>query len=412
MIIKRKFFLPYIFHLILYLYFVIFAFIIDTPSNIFHGIINIILSPDILITDYMVIGGIGATFVNVALTSSACVLLLILNGIKPNGSTLMALWLISGFSFFGKNIVNIWPIMFGVYLYSKYQKEPFLNYTLVTLLATTLSPTVNQIRYIGALHPILSTVIACLVSIFMGFILPPISSHCMRAHKGYNLYNIGFAGGLIATFLMSFLRASGIEFESILYWHTGTNFIFVVFMLIVSIYFIVLAFIFGNNPIKNLKLINRQNGVLVSDFFIIYKEDTYLNIGILSLFSTILLLVLGADFNGPTIGSIFTIIGFGFFGKHLKNIWPIILGAILGSFIYSKPITSPSIIIAILLSTGLAPIAGNFGAVWGIIAGFLHIMLVTNLVYLHGGLNLYNNGLSCGFVAMILVPIITIFKRE
>lgn len=412
MIIKRKFFLPYIFHLILYLYFIIFAFIIDTPSNIFNGMINIILSPDILITDYMVIGGLGATFVNVALTSSACIFLLILNGIKPNGSTLMALWLISGFSFFGKNIVNIWPIMFGVYLYSKYQKEPFLNYTLVTLLATTLSPTVNQIRYIENLNPILSTIAAFLVSIFMGFILPPISSHCMRAHKGYNLYNIGFAGGLIATFLMSFLRANGIEFESTLYWHTGTNFIFIIFMFIISIYFIILAFIFSDNPIKNLKFINKQSGILVSDFFIIYKESTYLNIGILTLFSTVLLLILGADFNGPTIGSMFTIIGFGFFGKHIKNIWPIILGAILGSFIYSKPITSPSIIISILLSTGLAPIAGNFGVFWGIVSGFLHIMLVTNLVYLHGGLNLYNNGLSCGFVAMILVPIITIFKRE
>lgn len=412
MIIKRKFFLPYIFHLILYLYFIIFAFIIDTPNNIFNGMINIILSPDILITDYMVIGGLGATLVNVGITSTACVLLLILNGIKPNGSTLMALWLISGFSFFGKNIVNIWPIMFGVYLYSKYQKEPFLNYTLVTLLATTLSPTINQIRYITNLNPYISIALGFLISVFMGFILPPISSHCMRAHKGYNLYNIGFASGLIAMFLMSFLRAKGLEFESILYWHTGSNFIFVIFMLIISIYFIMLAFIYGDNPLQKLKLINKQSGILVSDFFIMYKESTYLNVGILSLFSTILLLILGADFNGPTIGSIFTIIGFGFFGKHLKNIWPIIFGSILGSFIYSKPITSPSIIISVLLSTGLAPIAGMFGPLWGIISGFLHIMLVTNLVYLHGGLNLYNNGLSCGFVAMIIIPIITIFKKE
>ena len=92
--------------------------------------------------------------------------------------------------------------------------------------------------------------------------------------------------------------------------------------------------------------------------------------------------------------------------------WPIILGAILGSFVYSKPITSPNIIISVLLSTGLAPIVGMFGPLWGIISGFLHIMLVTNLVYLHGGLNLYNNGLSCGFVAMIIIPIITIFKKE
>lgn len=105
--IKRKLFLPYIFHLILYLYFIMFAFIVDTPTNILNGMINIVLSPDILITDYMVIGGIGATLVNVAITSSACVFLLILNGIKPNGATLMSLWLIGGFSFLGKNIINI-----------------------------------------------------------------------------------------------------------------------------------------------------------------------------------------------------------------------------------------------------------------------------------------------------------------
>lgn len=107
--------------------------------------------------------------------------------------------------------------MFGVFLYSKYQKEPFLNYTLVTLLATTLSPTINQIRYISNLNPFISTTLGFLISVFMGFILPPISSHCIKAHKGYNLYNIGFAGGLIAMFLMSFLRAKGLEFENTLY---------------------------------------------------------------------------------------------------------------------------------------------------------------------------------------------------
>ena len=148
----------------------------------------------------------------------------------------MSLWLIGGFSFFGKNIINIWPIMFGVFLYSKYQKEPFLNYTLVTLLATTLSPTINQIRYISNLNPFISTTLGFLISVFMGFILPPISSHCIKAHKGYNLYNIGFAGGLIAMFLMSFLRAKGLEFENTLYWYTGNDTILVIFMFIISIY--------------------------------------------------------------------------------------------------------------------------------------------------------------------------------
>ena len=38
--------------------------------------------------------------------------------------------------------------------------------------------------------------------------------------------------------------------------------------------------------------------------------------------------------------------------------------------------------------------------------------IVTNIGYLHGGLNLYNNGLAGGFVAMILIPLITTFKRR
>lgn len=69
-------------------------------------------------------------------------------------------------------------------------------------------------------------------------------------------------------------------------------------------------------------------------------------------------------------------------------------------------------ILAILFSTALAPIAGKFGYKIGILAGFLHVSMVSNIGYLHGGLNLYNNGLAAGFVAMILIPIINIFKKE
>ena len=37
--------------------------------------------------------------------------------------------------------------------------------------------------------------------------------------------------------------------------------------------------------------------------------------------------------------------------------------------------------------------------------------MVMNVGYLHGGLNLYNNGLAAGLVAMILIPIITDLKK-
>ncbi|WP_125006269.1 DUF1576 domain-containing protein [Clostridium tagluense] len=35
-----------------------------------------------------------------------------------------------------------------------------------------------------------------------------------------------------------------------------------------------------------------------------------------------------------------------------------------------------------------------------------------NLAYLHGGLNLYNNGFAGGMVCIILIPIITAFRKE
>ncbi|WP_185264893.1 DUF1576 domain-containing protein [Anaerocolumna cellulosilytica] len=50
------------------------------------------------------------------------------------------------------------------------------------------------------------------------------------------------------------------------------------------------------------------------------------------------------------------------------------------------------IIISVLFSTTLAPIAGNYGPVAGFLAGVFHMILVTNVGIIHGRINLYNNG--------------------
>lgn len=410
--LKHKLYPPYIALLVMYVFFIIFALLIDSPKDILLGLKNIVLTPDILITDYIEIGGIGATLVNAALTSLFSLCILVFIGIKPNGSTIMALWLMTGFSFFGKNILNIWPIMIGVYLFSKYQREPFLNYTLVGLLATCLSPTVSQLSFTGTFSPIEGLLIGYALGIFTGFVLAPIASHCIKSHNGYNLYNIGFAGGLFATLLMSIFRGLGINFRTRLIWNTGSNNVFTIFLLIISFYLITIGIVCGIDHKKKLRMLHKQSGRLVSDFYILFGEVTYINMGILCLIATIFVLFIGGDLNGPTIAGIFTITGFGCFGKHLKNTIPVVIGACIAALLNVNPINSPAIILSILFSTGLAPIAGKFGFKYGIIAGILHLNMVTNIGYLHGGLNLYNNGLAAGFVAMILIPLITTFKKE
>ena len=388
------------------------AFILDSPTEILTGLKKIILSPDILISDYVEIGGIGASLINSALTSLFALSILVFIGVKPNGSTIMSLWLICGFAFFGKNIFNIWPIIIGVYLYSRYQKEPFLNYSLVAMLSTTLAPTVSQLSFTNNVSKPIGIILGFLIGILTGFILAPISSHCIKVHNGYNLYNVGFSAGIYATLLMAILRALGIEFESRMLWNTESNFIFVILLLILSIYLIVLG-IYNNSSLnKDFLSLIKQPGRLVSDFYISFGNTCYFNMGILCILSTILVLSLQSHLNGPTIAGIFTIVGFGAFGKHPVNVIPIIIGAILGAFININPINSPSLILSILFYTALAPVESKFGYKVGILAGFLHVNMVTNIGYLHGGLNLYNNGLAAGFVAMILIPVINIFKKE
>ena len=408
-----KLYPPYIFLLVIYGAFIIIAFVMDSPTEILLGLKEIIISPDILVTDYVELGGIGASLVNSALTSIFSILILVVNKVKPNGATIMSLWLMTGFAFFGKNILNIWPIIIGVFIYSEYQKEPFLNYSLVAILSTTLAPTVSQLAYTNHFS---SKFIAILVGyglgIFIGFIIAPISSHVLKSHSGFNLYNVGFAGGLVATILMSLFRLIGIEFESRLIWHSGSNLFFSIVIFSICLFLIFVGLYHNPHPKEDLRSILKEPGRLVTDYYLLFGETCYINMGILGILSTTLVIILGGDLNGPTISGIFTIVGFGALGKHPKNVIPILIGAILCGFINESSITSPSIIIAVLFSTALAPIAGKYGWFIGIIAGFLHVSTVVNVGYLHGGLNLYNNGLAAGFVAMILIPVVNILEKE
>ena len=400
--------------LILYfLSFLVFGLIVDSPREILTGLKTIIVEPDILITDYLEIGGLGASFVNSALICLICIFILIRIGVKPNGSTYAALFTMSGFSFFGKNISNIWPIFIGTWLYSKYKKEPYLNYILVALFGSTLSPTVSQISFSANLPSGIGIFLGVSLGIFIGFILPPLSSYCVKTHEGYNLYNSGFAAGLLATLLMSVFRAFGINFEQRYLWSTEyTNILFIYLILMFSS-MIIIGYYLNGRSFKNLRQLFNQSGRLISDYVLQFGEGcTLINMGILGIIFTIYVVLVNGDLNGPTMAGILTIVGFGAFGEHPKNTLPIAFGTIIASLLNIWPINSSGMLLATLFGPTLAPIAGSFGAIYGIIAGFLHTCMVMNIGYLHAGLNLYNNGFSGGLIAIILLPIITNLRKE
>ena len=81
-------------------------------------------------------------------------------------------------------------------------------------------------------------------------------------------------------------------------------------------------------------------------------------------------------------------------------------GVCLGAAFKTWNIYDPSALLALLLSTTLAPIAGEFGWIAGMIAGFLHSSVALNIGIVYGGMNLYNNGFAGGMVAIFMVPVI------
>ena len=412
--------LPYAVMLIVNLTFIAMAFLLDQPKDILEGFLRIISSRSILVTDYIAIGGIGAAFINVAIVGISSLIMLISSRIRPSGAIIMALWLTAGFAFFGKNVFNMIPLTIGVWLYAKYKKEPFSNYTLASLLVATLSPVVSEMSFLGMLSFPVELIFGILIGFIVGFIFPPISSHMVRAHSGYDLYSMGFAGGLIATIFATTAHSMGHEVVPATYTSEGYNFPISIMLYSFSAAMIICGLFAGeeNKPLENIKAnfkeflkFHKHSGRLITDFFFLYKYSIYINMGLLCAFATTVVLLLGAEFAGIVIAGVFTIVGFASFGKHILNITPVMIGSFLSAFLNIWPLTSPSNIAAILFSTALAPIAGQFGWVWGIIAGFLHVSVAMFVGEINGGLNLYNNGFSAGIVAMFLVPVITVSER-
>ena len=353
----------------------------ETNLTLSSGLKNILISPSILITDFLSVGGIGPTFVNVALISFYNLYLLKKYKLRINGLILAAFMTVMGFSFFGKNIFNIIPIYMGGYLYSYHKKIDFKDIIVSIMFATALAPVISEISFSNMLPSKIAILLGIGVGIFIGFIITPLASHMVKFYDGYNIYNLGFTAGILGTILTSALICIGISVNK--------------------------------NTLNEYKHIFNYSGRVVTDYtFLMGYGVTFFNMGLMGLLSLSFVLLIGGVVNGPVIAGIFTVVGFSAFGKHIKNCLPVVLGVIVTALFLGRDISSTGVIITVLFSTTLAPIAGVYGYKIGFIAGILHFLLATNVGIIHGGVNLYNNGFAGGLVAGFLLPILDAFVKR
>ena len=391
----------------------ILAFVIESPQSLVSGMMTILVSPSQLFTDYMEIASVGSTLLNVAIMLGISIYSYKKLEIPLNGTVIGSLGMLAGFSFFGKNLFNSIPFMIGVWIYTKVTKQNYRNYVIVGLFGSALGPLISFLAFSGVLAQGWSILLAYILGIFIGFILPQLSTQFLGFHQGFSLYNVGFTAGIIGMVVLGFMNAFGIEVETRTLTSTQSPLIlyqlligFCVILIVTSIYLH-----FKKKEKYHFKLLLKLSGRLPSDFVEMTNMATVtLNMSIIGFILLGYVLMNGGQLNGPIVGSIIGVMSFGAFGNQVKNTVPVLVGIMIGSYLTGVEPTSTSALIAAIFGTTLAPVSGYYGPFAGMIAGFVHITLVSHVVVMHGGLNLYNNGFAGGFVAAVLVPIFEIFE--
>lgn len=389
------------------------AFLLDTPADIGKGMITIVLSRDTLITDYFELACYGAAFFNAGLIMASAIWMMHRLKMHFTGLTMAVLFINVGFALFGKNPINVLPIIIGTWLYAKFHKAHMSRYIYTALFGSCLSPLVTEMGYLLPFSPVWNFVLAIVIGIFVGFILPPLAMHTASMHMGYNLLNMGFAAGMLAFVIVCVLQSHGLVCNSVFIWKEGRPLFLIIglygYFLLTALY----GFWLNGKSLKGMKHLLKHPGRAVADFVMMDGEGTTLmNMGAVGVISLTYILLVKGDLSGPVIGTILTAFGFAAFGVHVKNFPPVLLGVYLSTFFSNYTPDTPGIQLAAIFAAGLAPIAGQFGILAGIIAGMMHASVSMCTSALYGGLNLYNNGFSTGLVAIVMVPMLESFMSS
>jgi hypothetical protein len=333
------------------------------------------------------------------------------SGAHLSGPTIAGVFTMAGFGLFGKNVWSIWPIMLGVWAFSRAVRRPLKSYILMALFGTALAPLVTQIAFGLGLAPLPGILFGTLFGAAVGFVLPPLAVYMLRLHQGYNLYNIGLTCGFLGLFITSLIGGVGLDTGLPFIWSeeysaplSGALLVYLLSMLAAGL---VLTWGRGRQGVRDLWSMMRQAGTLPSDFVeLAGPGPALINMGLVGVLGWAYISIVGGTFNGPTIGGVLTMVGFAAFGKHPLNAAPVMAGVYVASRLLIWEPAQAGPLLAALFSTTLAPLSGAFGPLMGLLAGALHLTLVMRTAPWHAGLNLYNNGFAGGLTATLLISVV------
>lgn len=365
------------------------AFFLASPQELISGMQRIISSPSNLITDYVHIAGVGAAFLNSGLLTLSSLFLLRKHKHHFCSLTVSMIMMLSGFSFFGKNIVNSAPIILGCLLYLRIHHSGRQDLLVMGLLSTCLSPIVSTI-YSAPDHFFISNIILAFVAgLIIGYTILPIFEFLKVHTKELNLYNMGFSAGFIGVIgnlttrnvLAIKIVPHALSFE---HHHALLYFLLVLF----TVPFLIFQSICRRNM--------DQSKHLLIDLKKIARFSLY---GYLAVAFT---LVLNVPLSGILVGAILTFAGFSMYNFKFRYFFFPALGVFLTAIFFYQDVATTNNIVIILFSSTLSPMTRKYGLLTGTLAGGIFSLITRNTQYLTAGINLYNCGFAGGITVLLM----------
>ena len=99
------------------LYFIVIGLFLQPLNEIIPGIICIVREPDVLITDYFAVGGLGAALINAGLTTLLSIALIYFTGKEMDGHTITSSCLMFGFPFSERTLSTsgrLWQVLYCI----------------------------------------------------------------------------------------------------------------------------------------------------------------------------------------------------------------------------------------------------------------------------------------------------------
>ena len=415
---------------LLFAAFLIAAVCMPDRNTMFSGLWQILSQLAKISTNYFCRGRLCRDVPEHGSVGLCCLGLYALCGATVNNVSTLAFVLTLGFCSWGINILNIWPTVLGVVLYCLVKKEKLGANVNAMLFSTGIAPLISDLL---VRHPypdvvgfnLYGFVVAMIVGIAIGFFLPAGLTHSPKVHKGFDLYSAAVPVCLFAFFLNATLfKTVGIELPAA----PGAETLLVASRLTVNLFCgilfglcIVFALAMGCKPKQYWALLTAPEHVgsvssqLGTDVFL-------MNVGVFGLFILAYYNLIGASFNGVTLGIIFCMLCTCNSGSHPGNVWPIMLGYVLASFLagglsrvaggnFTFVINAQAIAVGLCFANGLSPITSKYGWFWGMVAAVMHYFLVTSVPNLHGGFCLYNGGFTAAVICILLVPELECFCK-